>query len=69
MGVLDNTVIKITCPQCGKEIKKQLRWFKSHSAACPGCGVTFNTDQLRRVVNDVEKSLASIGGKSIKLRV
>ncbi|MGY6214960.1 hypothetical protein ACW73L_07345 [Methylolobus aquaticus] len=57
MSLLDLHEIEITCPNCRAQIKRPLRWFKQHGNACR-CGAGFETDELRRVLEQAERSLA-----------
>ncbi len=61
MSVLDNQIVEMACPNCGKKFKKPLRWFKVNHQPCPqGCGVTFETDQFRVEIAKVERQLANL---------
>lgn len=60
---LDENIIELPCPACGKNIKQKLGWFKSNSSHCPfaGCGRRLDTDEFakfRRMLLDVEKKFS-----------
>lgn len=41
MSTSDSLEIELTCPQCGKEIKKPLARLKKNTTfPCPGCNTT-----------------------------
>lgn len=63
MGLLDDQVIQVACPNCRKQFKKPVRWFKVNRQACPaGCGVTFETQQFRREIDKIERQLSGMLG-------
>jgi predicted RNA-binding Zn-ribbon protein involved in translation (DUF1610 family) len=54
-GPFDKHEIVITCPGCGEQTAKSVRWLKAHDEfECPGCG--------RPVGLEREKLLAGVKG-------
>jgi peptide subunit release factor 1 (eRF1) len=51
----DDEPLEITCPKCGKKIKKTVRWFKADGRKCPFCGLSFETTKFRRDMKEAEK--------------
>jgi len=59
VNFLDAIEIEIPCENCSRKIKKSIGWIKSHQEfTCP-CGTTIvlKTDQVRREIAKVERSL------------
>jgi hypothetical protein len=53
---LDYASMDITCPRCGKKIKKTVGWFKADGRSCPFCDQPFDTTQFRRGIEEAEAS-------------
>lgn len=73
MAFLDEeALIEFPCPNCGKKIKKSIRWFKEDGHSCPrGCGLVFKTGQFRREFEKAEKATADLArnlGRTINLK-
>ncbi len=67
MGVIDNKVIEIKCPNCRKKIKEKIRKIKQ-GFKCPSCTTSFNANQFKREIDKIEKELAKlVKGINIKL--
>ena len=64
----DNKIIAITCPKCGKEIKKTIAWFKAKDLCCPFCGLGFDNEKLRRGIANTEKKFAELARKFSRLK-
>ena len=60
MGLLDTQELQITCPNCKTKIKKSLGWFKQKGSCCPGCKVTFQTDQLSKDLEPLDRKLSEV---------
>jgi hypothetical protein len=58
---MDDEILEISCPRCGKKIRKPVRWFKQSAQRCPfGCGTVFDTSELRRGIEQAEKDLRDL---------
>lgn len=68
---LDNHVIDISCPQCGKKLKEKIgRMKREKHITCPVCGnIPVNTDQLATIERGIAKELAQLGRTTIKLKI
>jgi len=66
----DDTVIELPCPNCGKEIKKPLSWFKNDGNVCPfGCGLALTPDNIGGVLKKIEQGLSALSGQSRKIHL
>jgi len=65
----DSTNLKIQCPQCKAKFTKTIRELKGSGVKCPKCGIRFETSQLKKGLDDVERSLKDFQQrfKNIKL--
>lgn len=67
---LDNTIVTIACPQCGKKLQEKIgRMKRDKRIDCPSCGkIAVDTSQLVAVEKSINDELAKLGG-SIKLKL
>lgn len=71
----DSAPIAIPCPQCGKQLKEKIgRLKRDKHITCPACGrIAVDTDQLRRLEADIEKTMAKkfaqIGRQKITIKL
>ena len=59
-GMFDNQTLDVTCPRCGKQVKKTVAWIKSHNEfTCSGCRnrVELDRDQFLDGLAMAEKTL------------
>lgn len=67
---IDEHVIELPCPACGKNIKQKISWFKRDKNCCPSCGRRLDTDEFaafRRELVDIEKKVLQPGIKLPKI--
>lgn len=73
MAFFDDQMLEFPCPNCGKKIKKSVRWFKQDGHSCPhGCGLVFKTGQFQRQLKQAEKMIADLSGnlsRTLKLKL
>lgn len=55
--MLDDRIIKVTCPKCGTHINEPASFFKKPGKSCPGCGRQFTTERFKRAIEEAEKVL------------
>jgi len=58
-GFIDNHEIEIPCKNGGRKTIKTIGWIKTHAELACACGTTISlvTDQFKRQLRDVEKSI------------
>lgn len=58
--VLDGIEIELPCENCGRVTKKTIGWIKRNTEHICACGtlVCLDTDQFRREIGKVDRSLA-----------
>lgn len=62
MSAFDKEQIEIPCENCGSKHKKTIRWVKGNKKLTCTCGtvITINSDQFRREIDRVEKSITDL---------
>jgi endogenous inhibitor of DNA gyrase (YacG/DUF329 family) len=53
-AMLEDKIIKVTCPKCGTQITEAVSFFKKPGKSCPGCGRQFTTERFRRAIAEAE---------------
>ena len=56
---LDSTIVTISCPKCGKQLKEKIgRLKRDNHIVCPVCGrMAVSTDQIRKFESASGKQL------------
>jgi len=70
-GFLDDVEIEIPCSQCGRKMKKSIRWIKNNSEFTCACGVRIilDADQFRREIAEKEAQLRNLGNSFKKFKI
>lgn len=48
------------CGGCGKEIKKEVSWFKQSGNVCPHCSRPIDPNQIEKILGEIKKNLADL---------
>jgi uncharacterized Zn finger protein (UPF0148 family) len=54
-AMLEDKIIKVTCPKCGTQLTETASFFKKPGKSCPACGRQFTTERFRRAIEEAEK--------------
>lgn len=60
---LSSSPMSIPCPSCGREIKKTIGYFKSHSyVGCTSCGqrIALDNARFRRGVDRADREMSKL---------
>ena len=63
MALLDDSKIDIPCPKCGHKRSERIGKLKMNpKLTCSRCGtiIDISADQLRKAVDEIERSLAKL---------
>lgn len=63
MGLLDDSAIDIACPKCARKRKEKIGKLKTNpKLTCLGCGtvIQIEADELRKAIDQVDRSLADL---------
>lgn len=70
-GIDDSARLELRCPQCQAKFRKTIRELKRPGVKCPKCGTGFNTSELKKALNRIDRELKDFQGKfgAIKIRL
>lgn len=63
MALLDSETVEIPCPHCSRKQRERIGKLKTNpTLTCAGCGqrIKIEADDLRKKINDIERSIAKL---------